>query len=144
MDWLKLKFLKPIAPYASLILRVGLGLIMIHHGWQKISGGAAGVAGFFGSLGIPIPMVMAWIVIVVELVGGACILLGVLPRIWGLLFAIDMVVAIFVALLPKSEGFMKGYELELMIGIVALFIALKGGGTPALGPMLGLSDDDDD
>lgn len=143
MDLLKLRFLKPIAPYASLILRIGLGAIMINHGWQKISGGAAGVAGFFGSLGIPMPMVMAWIVIIVELVGGICIVLGIVPRLWSLLFVIVMVVAIVLAKLPKAEGFLGGFELEFAILFMALYIALKGGGSPAVGPMLGVSDDDD-
>ena len=142
MDLLKLKFLRPLEPYATLILRVGLGLIMIHHGWMKVGMGAAGVSGFFGSLGIPMPGVMAWVVIIVEFVGGICILLGVLPRVWGLLFSIDMLVAVLVALMPKSKGFLDGYELELIIGLLAFTLALTGGGKPALGPMIGLSDDD--
>lgn len=143
MDLLKLKFLRPIAPYATLLLRVALGVIMMNHGWSKFSGGAAGVSGFFGGLGIPVPAVAAWIVIIVELVGGLCIVLGIVPRLWSLLFVIVMVVAIVLAKLPKAEGFLGGFELEFAILFMALYIALKGGGSPAVGPMLGVSDDDD-
>ena len=141
MDLLKLKFLRALSPYAMLILRVALGIIMMNHGWAKFIGGAAGVAGFFGGLGVPVPTVAPWIVIIVELVGGLCILLGVLPRLWALLFAITMLVAIFLAKLPSGDGF-NGFELEFLLLFVALFVAVQGGGSPAVGPMLGLSDDD--
>lgn len=143
MDLLKLKFMRPLAPYATSILRIAFGLIMVNHGWAKFSGGAAGVSGFFGGLGVPMPTVAAWLVILVELVGGVCIVLGIVPRLWSLLFVIVMLVAIVLAKLPKSEGFLGGFELEFLLMFVALFIAAVGGGSLAVGPMLGLSDDDD-
>lgn len=143
MDLLKLKFMRSVAPYATSILRIAFGLIMINHGWAKLSGGAAGVATFFGSKGIPASGAAAWVVIIVELIGGLCIVLGIVPRLWSLLFAVVMVVAILVAKLPDSKGFLGGFELEFLLLFVALFIATKGGGSLAVGPMLGLSDDDD-
>jgi uncharacterized membrane protein YphA (DoxX/SURF4 family) len=53
------------APYSNwglLILRLGLGIVMIAHGWPKLNpggpmGGPAGVAGFFKQLGVPLPSV---------------------------------------------------------------------------------------
>lgn len=141
MDLLKLKFLRPLAPYASLLLRIVVGIIMVNHGWQKFSGGAEGVAGFFSGLGIPMASVMAWVVIIVELVGGICVILGILPRLWSLLFAITMLVAIVLAKIPNAEGFLDGYELELLLMVAALYFASTGGGSPAVGPMIGLSDD---
>lgn len=142
MDLLKLKFLRPLAPYTMLLVRIVLGVIMMNHGWQKWSGGAEGVSGFFGGLGIPAAQAMAWVVIIVELVGGLCVVLGILPRLWSLLFAIIMLVAIIMAKLPQAEGFLDGYELELLLMFVALMVAAKGGGSPAVGPMIGVSDDD--
>ncbi len=141
MDLLKLKFLRPLAPYAPLLLRLVVGIIMVNHGWQKFSDGAEGVAGFFGGLGIPMAAAMAWIVIIVELVGGICVILGILPRLWSLLFAITMLVAIAMAKLPNAQGFLDGYELELLLMVAALYFAATGGGSPAVGPMIGLSDD---
>lgn len=144
MDLLKLKFLRPAAPYAPLILRIAVGIIMMRHGWQKWSGGAEGVAGFFGKLGMPVSMApaLAWVVIVVELIGGLCLLLGILSRLWALLFAVVMVVAIIMARMPESKGFLDGYELEFLLFGAALTIALMGGGKPAVGPMIGVADDD--
>ncbi len=143
MDLLKLKFLRVLSPYMTMLLRVAFGLIVMNHGWAKFNGGAAGVSGFFGGLGIPAPTAAAWLVIVVELIGGLCIVLGVLPRLWSLLFAIVMVVAIVLAKIPGGEGF-GSFELEFLLLFVALFVAVKGGGSPAVGPMLGLSDDNGD
>lgn len=141
MDLLKLKFLRALSPYVMLLLRIAFGLIVMNHGWAKYSGGAAGVSGFFGGLGIPVPTAAAWLVIVVELIGGLCIVLGVLPRLWSLLFAIVMVVAIVLAKIPGGEGF-GSFELEFLLLFVAIYVAVKGGGSPAVGPMIGLADDD--
>lgn len=41
------------ARYGLAILRIVLGIAMALHGWSKLSSGVGGVAGFFGSLGIP-------------------------------------------------------------------------------------------
>jgi uncharacterized membrane protein YhdT len=53
------------------ILRVVVGIVFLVHGYQKLFHmGFHGVAGFFGHLGIPLPMVFAVIVTLVEFVGG--------------------------------------------------------------------------
>ncbi len=127
MKALSLPFLHPLAPYGTLIIRLGLGLIMAAHGWQKVQN-PAGVAGFFGSLGIPAPQLMAWVVIVVELIGGICIILGLGTRFWALLSAIVVLVAIIMA---KGFGAITGegsFELELAIMVGMLGLALIGPG----------------
>ena len=51
-------------------------------------------------------------------------------------------VAIVLAKMPASKGILDGYELEFLLLFSALTIAIMGGGTPSVGAMLGLSDDD--
>jgi putative oxidoreductase len=117
--------------WAATIMALVLGIAMTVHGMQKYVGGADGVAKFFGSLGIPAPGLMAWVIIVVELVGGVCILAGLLPQLWAALFAIDMVVAIITA--HWSQGYSggdtgPGYEKNLALLALALAIAFIGSG----------------
>lgn len=122
------------APYGLLILRVVVGIVIALHGWAKLSGGVDGVAGFFGGmLGIPAPGFFAWVVTIVELLGGILLVIGALTQIVGILLAIDMLGAIVFAYfgrgapLINENGFLS-WELEVVIGAAALSIALAGAG----------------
>lgn len=110
-----------------LILRVVLGVAFIAHGYSKFAvNGIDGVAGFFMSIGIPAALLMAWIVSLVELLGGIALLLGVGTRLAAFLLSIVMIVAIFTAKPPS--GFLGGYELDVVIlgGLVALLLGGAG------------------
>lgn len=121
----------------STILRVVLGIIFAVHGFQKFQGGISYTADFFDSLGIP--GFMAYIVAIIELVGGIAIILGLATRIFGALLTITMIVAIFTAKL--SIGFigangLAGYELDLALGAMALFFAFVGASSFSLDALL--------
>ena len=110
----------------STILRIVLGVIFAVHGFQKFQGGISYTANFFDSLGIP--GFMAYIVAIIELVGGIAIILGLATRIFGALLTITMIVAIFTAKL--SIGFigadgLAGYELDLALGAIALYFTRR-------------------
>lgn len=107
-----------------LLLRIGIGVIFIVAGWGKLTG-IEGVQGFFGNLGIPLPALMAWVVAIVEFVGGIMVLLGAYARIPYLLLAIIMVVAIFTA---KLDGGFSGARLEIMLILSNLALYLIGSG----------------
>jgi len=139
MKALSLPFLHPFAPYGMLLLRLGLGLIMASHGWQKIQN-PAGTAGFFGSQGIPAAQLMVWVVIVVELIGGILLILGLGTRVWALLSACVMLTVIFVV---KGIGSFTGegnYELELAILSGMLALALVGPGRISVDAKMGLEE----
>lgn len=142
MNALSLPFLRPFAGFGPLVLRVLIGLIMAMHGWQKFQG-VDGVAGFFGSLGIPAPAVMAWVVTIVELVGGICLILGLLTRLWAALAAIVMLTVFFTAKAGAPLVNMSGepgpaLELEAAILAGAVALLLIGPGKLALDAMLGI------
>ncbi|WP_374963666.1 DoxX family protein [Lysinibacillus sp. RS5] len=111
----------------STILRVVLGFTFAVHGFQKFQGGISYTADFFNAIGIP--GFMAYIVAIIELVGGIAIILGLGTRLFGALLAVTMIVAIFTAKL--SVGFigangLAGYELDLALAAMALYFALAG------------------
>ena len=121
------------ARYGLAILRIVLGIAMIVHGWSKLSGGVDNVAGFFGeTLGIPLPGLMAWVVTIVELVGGILLVVGFLTQIAGILIALDMLGAILFAYLLRGAPFIENgaitWEKEAVFAAAALCIVLAGPG----------------
>jgi putative oxidoreductase len=113
---------------ALLILRVVLGVIMIYHGWPKVTG-LGGVIEGFTQMGVPLPAVAAVFATVAEFGGGLLMLIGAFTDIAGLLFAADMLGAII--LVHAKNGFAVdkgGVEWPLALLAMALAIALAGPG----------------
>jgi putative oxidoreductase len=123
-----------LSAWGFLILRLAVGAVFAMHGWQKLTVmGVGGVAGFFGSLGIPFPEVAALVVTLVELVGGLALILGLGTRLAGALLAIDMLVALLLVHLPNGFAVENGgYEFVLVLLAASLFFALSGPGRLSL------------
>lgn len=125
----------PVAQRLGLtLLRVVVGVIFAAHGLQKFTqqGGIAGVGGFFGQLGVPAPELMAWVVAIVELVGGVMLIAGLLTRPVAVALAIDMLAA--TVLVHWENGLFAqagGYELTLLLLAASLALAIAGPGEPA-------------
>jgi putative oxidoreductase len=123
---------KLTAPYGLMILRVVLGIAFLIHGWSKFSGGVEGVAGFFTSLNIPAPSLFAYIVSIVELVGGALLIVGFLTHIASILLFVDMLGAILFAFWMRGQPLVENgaisWEKEAVFAAAALCIFLAGPG----------------
>lgn len=123
-----------VHPAAGLaLLRAVTGAIFTAHGCVKIfTTGIAGVAGFFGQVGAPLPGVTAPLVAVLEFGGGIALLLGFCTRPLAALFVLDMLGAI--VLVKAKGGFLApdGLEFELLLGVAAATLALAGGGRPSV------------
>ena len=131
---------KLTAPYGLMILRVVLGIAFLIHGWSKFSGGVDGVAGFFTSLNIPAPSLVAYIVSIVELVGGALLIVGFLTQIASILLFLDMLGAILFAFLMRGQPFVENgaisWEKEAVFAAAALCIFLAGPGIWSIDEMM--------
>jgi putative oxidoreductase len=111
----------------TLILRLVLGFTFFIHGMVKFQGGIENTVGWFESIGIP--GFMAYVIAVIELVGGFALIIGLGSRIVSVFFAIVMLGAIFKAKLTLGllgNGQMAGYELEIALLAMAVFIAING------------------
>ena len=124
----------PLNPdLALLILRVVLGIIMIYHGWPKVTNLGGTIEGMAG-MGIPAPAVAAIFATVAEVVGGLLMLLGAFTDIAGLMFAIDILGAIIFVHAKNGFSVAKGgMEWPLLLVAAALAIALAGPGRYAVG-----------
>jgi putative oxidoreductase len=129
-----MRSLFPLHPNAGLlILRLVLGIIMLYHGWPKLTNLGGTIEGFSG-MGIPLPALAAVFATVAEIVGGLLILVGAFTDIAGLLFAIDMLGAII--FVHAKNGFSAangGVEFPLALLAMALTVALVGPGQYSVG-----------
>ncbi|HEU4801326.1 MAG TPA: DoxX family protein [Gemmatimonadales bacterium] len=118
--------------FGLLALRVVTGIIFAAHGWQKFfQTGLDGVTGFFASLGIPMAGIAAPAVATLELAGGVLLIIGLLTRPLGVLFALNMAGAIFFAKTRGEYGF-GDVELELLLLAASLCLAMAGPGAWAV------------
>jgi len=126
--------LLPLNPDAALlIIRVVLGIIMLYHGWPKLTN-LGGTIEMFTGIGVPIPPLAATFSMVAEVGGGILLLLGVLTDIAGLLFAIDILGAIVFYHAKNGFAVMDGgVEWPLALLAMALGIALAGPGRFSVG-----------
>ena len=103
---------------ASLLLRVGAGLVFLPHGYSKVFGsGVAAFAADMPSYGIPI--FLGYVAAYAEFFGSIALIAGLLTRIDAFLLACTMFVAAFVVQLPDALH-------EAQPGTVKLFAALRG------------------
>jgi putative oxidoreductase len=117
------------ASFGLLVLRVGLGIVFAMHGWQKLfQMEIPGVAGFFGTIGVPVPEVAALLVSLVELIGGVALVIGLGTRWVAIPLAIDMLVAAL--LVHVWSGFFAPAGVEMVLlplaGSIALLLAGPG------------------
>jgi putative oxidoreductase len=126
------------------LLRVTVGIVMVAHGYQKFfQYGLGGVTSAFTQMGVPLPEIAAPMVAIIELVGGALLVIGLFHRVAAALFAGVMVGAILFAKLSGGFFAPAGIEFELILGVAALCIALAGGGTLTADSMIGSRSSDD-
>jgi putative oxidoreductase len=119
--------------WGTTLLRIAVGVIFTAHGAQKLfQMGPAGLAGFFGQIGIPLPEFNAYFIIAAELLGGIAMIAGLGTRILGALFAAIMVVAIATVHGPAGFFLPNGYEYTLVLLAGSIALTLQGAGAFAL------------
>ena len=88
--------------YAAPLGRLLLAAIFIWAGIGKLTN-PAGTAQYFAHANIPIPDVMVWIVLIIELVGGILVLIGYQTRWAALVLAIFCVLTGVMVHLPVGD-----------------------------------------
>ena len=130
---------------ALLVFRCALGAVMLAHGWNHIWGGGKieGTAGWFAGLGMKPGIVHAWLASVVELAGGACLVLGFLTPLGGAAVVGTMTVALVTN--HRGNGFFifrpgEGWEYVMTLIASGFAIAILGAGEWSLDYALDLFD----
>jgi putative oxidoreductase len=127
----------------ALPLRLIVGYGFMEHGYAKLARGADSFVAILHALAMPVPALLAWATILIELFGGLAVLLGAFIPLASLPMAIVLLVAIFTVHLPNGFSSIKlgsvdaagahfgqpGYETDLLY-LAALAALLIGGSGP--------------
>lgn len=124
------------APYAALLLRVSLGVLLLAHGLllKVFTFGIPGTVGFFESIGYP--GFFAYLVILGEIGGGIALILGVWTRAISLLL---LPILIGATLQHVANGWLfsaanGGWEFPAFWTVMLIVQALLGDGAWAWRP----------
>ena len=130
---LLLRFLSPLAWLGWPLVRIAAGLLLFAHGFDKVTGGVGGFATFLASKGVPAPEVAAWTSALTELVGGACLAIGLFTRPVGAVIAFNMAVALLLSHTKDLAHVGHGgagvpAEYPLLLGVIGVAAAFAGAG----------------
>jgi putative oxidoreductase len=137
-----LPFLHSLYELGPLLTRIGVGVVMALHGWTKLQSGSEGwLSGkMLAGLSVPAPEVMAWVVLIAELVGGILLVLGLITRISALAIAGVLVVALtqvkgfaFIA-----DGQVWPGEIDWVLLFASLGLLFTGPGALAIDRLIGI------
>ena len=125
-----------------LLLRLIVGYGFIVHGYAKLARGPETFAAVLHTLGAPLPLLLAWLTVLVELAGGIAILIGAFVLLVSLPMTIVLLTALFTIHLPYGFFSVKlvevsasgtkfgpvGYEIILLYlaGLAALVLGGAG------------------
>jgi putative oxidoreductase len=119
------------------ILRVVLGVIFIAHGAPSVFGGMEGTTELMRSLGVPLPLVAAWAISLLEFLGGISLIAGLLVTPVALFLIVHMMMGVilvhaergFYVLGPNANG---GIEFSLLLAASLLMLVFGGPGLAAM------------
>ncbi|WP_018173970.1 MULTISPECIES: DoxX family protein [unclassified Thioalkalivibrio] len=118
----------------KLILRLALGVMILLHGIDKISGGVGHIEGMLAGAGLP--GVLAYGAYIGEVLAPVLLIIGLYARIGAVLIAVNMLFAIGLAhadevvQLTQHGGW--AIELQAMFLFSAIALALTGPGRLAI------------
>ena len=120
------ELLEEMEPVTLLLLRCGLALVFIYHGYPKLFGGTERLVESFRAIGLPAYVV--YVAGAIEFLGGLALGLGLLTPVAGLLLVFDMAAAMWKYNFNAGIYAVREYELPLILGLASLVVAATGGG----------------
>lgn len=112
-----------------LLLRLVAGALLLVHGVPKLSD-PAGATGLAAGLGVPVPDLAGWLMILGEVGLGSLLVLGLLTRVAGGLLLVQMAGVWLIVHAPQGflvDGQVNG-ENALLLGAIGLLLLFTGAG----------------
>jgi putative oxidoreductase len=133
-------FLKFLQNFGLLMARLGLGGILLLHGWMRWNAGVRSQVDYLTQFGTPYAEVAAWGAIIFELVGGLFVIVGALTRLVGLGVLIEQILIVCYTnwykwpptLLNPDGTYNGGYEYNVALGLLGLLLFVMGGGAVSI------------
>jgi putative oxidoreductase len=118
--------LEKLKPVALLLLRCGLAIVFIFHGFPKLFTHTHQYVEAFPKMGFP--YYFAYVAGVIEFFGGCLLALGLFTRIAALALAGEMAVALWKVHLAKGIYAVDFYQLPLTLCLAAFALMAVGPG----------------
>ncbi|HEY4075555.1 MAG TPA: DoxX family protein [Rhizomicrobium sp.] len=136
--------------WVSVPLRLIVGFGFMQHGYAKFARGPEHFVQILHALGTPMPEVLGWATILVEIFGGAAVLLGAFVPLVSVPMAVVLMVAIVTVHLPNGFSSIKleavtaagahfgqpGYETDLLYLACLVALAFAGPGPLSIDEMI--------
>ena len=134
------------ARWSPMGLRLIVGLGFMEHGFAKLGRGPDSFAAILQGIGVPAPHPMAWVTILIEVLGGFAVLTGSFVTLASIPMAAVLLVAVFTVHLPNGFSSIKllavtpsgarfgqpGYETDLLYLACLMALVLGGPGPLAV------------
>jgi putative oxidoreductase len=123
--------LEKLKPLSLLLLRLGLGVIFVFHGYPKLFTHTHEAMQGFSHMGFP--PYFAYISGILEFFGGCLLIVGLFTQVAGLLLAGEMAVALIkVHGLLSAPNKVDNYQFPLAMAVGAFALATFGAGLISL------------
>jgi putative oxidoreductase len=131
-----------IARWAPMPLRLIVGYGFMEHGFAKAARGFEAFPAILAAMGVPMPHMLGWLTIAVEILGGLAVLLGAFVPLASIPMAIVLLTAMFTVHLQYGFSSIKlqaitaagaqfgppGYETDLLYLACLAALVLGGSG----------------
>lgn len=130
-------FVRFLQDFGLLVARLGVGAMLLLHGWLRWQGEGQGVAKqveYLTQFGAPYPEVAAWAAIIFELVGGVFLIVGALTPLVGLGIVVQQVLTIAytnwfeIVNVASARPYNPAFELNVTLGLLGLLFVVFGAG----------------
>lgn len=142
MNWITWPFVDRFRDIGITVVRVGLGLMIMSHGWPKVAGGEArwkAIGGAMATVGIDAyPVFWGAVASFAEFFGGFLVVIGFATRPASALIAFTLAVAALNHMRDGADIVGASHPIETALGFLALLFVgpgaisidsrLKGGG----------------
>jgi putative oxidoreductase len=132
----------PVTRWAPIPIRLIVGYGFLEHGLAKLTKGPDTFANILQAIGVPAPHLMAWLTVLVEILGGLAVILGAFVALVSLPMAAVLLTAMFTVHLRYGFSSIKllavtaagaqfgppGYETDLLYLACLATLALGGSG----------------
>ncbi|WP_431285271.1 DoxX family protein [Humitalea sp. 24SJ18S-53] len=122
-----------LEPVGYLLLRIVVGANLVAHGWPKWEAGVARFATGLAQRGIEPSMPFAYLVVALEVIGGALIVLGLFTRPVAAVATFHL--AFIAYWILGSMGYAR-WEYPAMWAVALFFVTLRGSGPMSLDALL--------
>jgi putative oxidoreductase len=122
-------FITVVQDIGLLVARVALGLVLVGHGWHRFQSGMGASADMLALYGLPQPQLFVWGATVLEVLGGALLVFGLLTPVVAAAVVAEQVVLI--AWVTWHNGLWlatDGVEYPVILAVLALVLVVFGSG----------------